>query len=84
MKRSVENCIAMSEDGDWYAFPHDFSRADVIGALAGDHNGWRAVLREFHVKRGYVVQGLHGAEGWYFEAQAGDADAILCWIAKRR
>lgn len=81
----IEDCLAMSEDGDWFAFPEGMTRGQVIGSLSDD-SSWFEVLHEFHVKRGFVFQGLgpEGEGGWYTECEQGDADAIACWIAKRR
>lgn len=76
----IEDCIAMSEDGDWYAFPAAASRAQVITALA-QGSSWLDVLREFHVKQGYVWE---NPDGWWFECAETDVGATRAWIAKAR
>lgn len=83
MTLRIEDCLAMSEDGDWFAFPANATRAQVIGALAAD-SSWLDVLREFHVKQGFVVEGEQDGSAWYWQAEASDAGAIPCWIARRR
>lgn len=80
----ISDCLAMSDDGAWYAFPGELSRGDVITAMTDVSNSWIETLRLFAVKRGHVVQGLQGNESWYWEAEATDVGAIACWIVRRR
>lgn len=81
--RDVSDCIAMSEDGAWYAFPAGWTRGQVIGALAEDSDWW-SVLHSFHVKQGHV----HHAEvsdWWYTAAPGCECDTCTpCWIVTRR
>lgn len=81
---SIEDCIAVSEDFDWFAFPAEYTRGQVIGALAAEDSSWFDTLRRFQVKRGYVVQGVQDGGAWYWEAEEGDADAIAAWIVRRK
>jgi hypothetical protein len=76
----IEDCIAMSEDGDWYAFPIESKRSEVISALA-QGSSWLDVLREFHVRKGYVWE---SKPGWFEECSADDAGAVQVWVAKGR
>ena len=81
----IEDCLAMSEDGEWIAFPAEMTRGQVIAAVASDSDWW-TVLHTFRVKAGHVFQGLgpEGEPGWYTECEETDADAIPAWIVKRR
>lgn len=76
----IEDCIAMSEDGSWYAFPAEASRAQVITALAHE-SSWIEILQAFHVKRGWVWE---SEPGWFEQCAETDADAKPVWIAKAR
>jgi len=82
----IEDCIAMSEDGDWYAFPGTATRAQVISAIASEDSSWMEVLRTFHVKQGFVVEEGDDPldDKWYWQCEADTPGAIPCWIAKRR
>lgn len=70
----------MAEDGDWYAFPGDWRRSQVIEAIS-DGLGWLEALRTFHVKQGFVWQ---SEPGWWQECQRDDAGAVPCWLAVAR
>lgn len=85
MSRSVEDCLAMSEDGGWLAFPSSWTRGQVISAVASDSD-WMHVLHAFRVKRGFVFQGYNPDEqcAWYTECEETDADAIPAWIVNRK
>lgn len=76
---TVEDCIAMSEDGDWYAFPGSLTRSQVIDAIAeGD---WRAALNAFAFTRGHVFE---SAPGWWQDCGPDDACAVPAWIVRRK
>lgn len=83
MKRTLADCLAANESLTWLAFPEEFTRGEVIGALSEDATWWDT-LKHFAIKRGFVVQGVQDGGAWYWEAEAGDADAIPAWIAKAR
>jgi hypothetical protein len=83
MSLRIEDCIAMSETGEWFAFPATATRGQVISAVAAD-SSWFDVLRLFHVKQGFVFQGTQDGEAWYWECDEHDACAIPAWIVKRR
>jgi hypothetical protein len=81
---SIEDCLAMSEDGTWLAFPGEMTRGQVVGAMAAEDGSWLGTLRAFTIKQGFVFQGVQNGDAYYWECEQTDADAIPAWIVKRR
>jgi hypothetical protein len=80
----MSDVVAMSEDGDWMAFPDELTRGDVISAVATETSWW-AVLRGYTVRRGYVREAHddYWGEGWWEQCEAWDAGARRVWIVRR-
>lgn len=85
----VSDCIAMSEDGDWYAFPASAKRSEVISAIAAEATDWWDVLHAFSVSKGHVYEASEHdptglPAGWWFECEHDYPGAVGAWIARRR
>lgn len=85
----ASDCIAMSEDGDWFAYPKTMTRGQAMSAVArsADDLGyadWHDTLKRFQVRAGYVYPDNGGTYGttWHFECDADHPRAIPCWIVK--
>jgi hypothetical protein len=80
----IEDCIAMSEDGDWLAFPEELTRGQVISALA-DGGEWIFVLQAYVFSRGYVRATITDwGEGWWEQCDADAPGAEAAWIVRRK
>jgi hypothetical protein len=79
----VSDCIAASEDQDWWAFPKSMRRGQVMAALARESDWW-TVIHETRIHAGYVVERDVDTEGgWWEECREGTPNAVPCWIATR-
>jgi hypothetical protein len=88
---NVEDCIAMSEDGDWYAFRRDgsTSRPQIMAAVCrdGEEHGaaWFEILEAFKVLAGFVCPDPEMGEGhWKQCAHLHRPGAVPAWIVERR
>lgn len=85
MSYDLANCIAMSEDGSWIAFPRALTRGQVMGILAENCMSWWDAIHYYRIRLGYVhvarFQPLgHGRE--WEECLATDLWAQEAWIAR--
>lgn len=80
-----EDCIAMSEDGDWYAFSRTMKRGQVMAALADSCLSWWDAIHAYKIRAGFVhVSRFRGpAEREWAECDATDLWAEPCWIVTR-
>lgn len=78
----IEDCLAMSEDGDWFAFPKTMTRGQVMSALAGDYDWWEAV-HAYRVRAGHVHEEV-GNPGYWHEVTDGVVChlCVPCWIVR--
>lgn len=88
----MSDCIAMSEDNDWFAFPKTMRRGQVMASLARSaedigYGDWHWFLTHFRILAGYVhpVPAPDGyGEPWHAECKATDAEAIPAWIVRAK
>jgi hypothetical protein len=89
---SIEDCIAMSEDGDWYAFRRDgsTSRPQIMAAVCrdGEEHGaaWFEILEAFRgVRVGWVTESEENPGiGWWSECDHDTPGAVPAWIVERK
>jgi len=86
---SVEDCIAMSEDGDWFAYPKTMSRGQAMSAVARSaedvgYYAWHETLTRFRVRAGFVRQDDEQEPGWWSECSAFASGATPAWIVSAR
>jgi hypothetical protein len=77
----VKRPVLQVAEKDWTRYLDQAGkRSEVISALA-QGSSWLDVLREFHVRKGYVWE---SKPGWFEECSADDAGAVQVWVAKGR
>jgi hypothetical protein len=89
---SVEDCIAMADDGGWIAFPRDgtIRRPQVMAALARQSEwvggySWRETIETYSIRVGWVVESEEYPErGWWSQCDYDTPGAVPAWIATRR
>jgi hypothetical protein len=83
-----EDCIAMSDDGSWAAYPKTMKRGQVFShiAQASELHGldfW-TLTHHYTVRAGFVTEYPHADRGWWTECAAEDVWATPCWILRRK
>lgn len=88
---SIEDCIAMNETGDWFAFHRDgtLSRPMVMAAIARsmDDDGytWHEALMRYRCRIGWVVESEEYPErGWWSQCDYDTPGAVPAWIVSSR
>jgi hypothetical protein len=91
MSLSVEDCIAMTDDGGWIAFPRDgqIRRPQVMAALARQSEwigyGWHEAIVRWRIRVGWVVESdEYPGRGWWSQCDYDTPGAVPAWIATRR
>jgi hypothetical protein len=89
MSLGIEDCIAMSEDGDWYAFHRDgvIRRPQVMAAIARQ-DGWddfHEAITTWRVRVGWVVESdEYPGRGWWSQCDFDTPGAVPAWVVTRR
>jgi hypothetical protein len=86
---SVEDCIAMSDDGGWIAFPRDgqIRRPQVMAAIAANLGGYdfHEAITRWSIRVGWVVESEEYPErGWWSQCDYDTPGAVPAWVATRR
>lgn len=85
----TEDCIAISEDGDWAAYPKTMKRGQVFSKLAANSSvtgmDWWTLTHHYAVRAGHVHEDI-GEPGYWHEVEDGITceRCVACWIVRRK
>lgn len=85
MSATIEDVIAMDEDGEWFAFAKELGRSKAMAAVARSaydvgYYDWSAALTIYRVRAGYMREWDDSEPGWFEFCEVDSPGAFPVWI----